>query len=59
MDIRQRDPLIPFAAGNFVYIAAADLVPEVKQHASAMANVVHFLMFSAGAGMMYLAAAFT
>lgn len=50
--------LIPFAAGNFVYIAAADLVPEVNRHPSPAANVVHLLMFLFGAGLMYAAAAF-
>jgi zinc and cadmium transporter len=50
--------LIPFAAGNFIYIAAADLVPEVNRHPSLAANVVHMLMFLLGAGLMYAAAAF-
>jgi zinc and cadmium transporter len=50
--------LIPFAAGNFVYIAAADLVPEVNRHPSPVANIVHLLMFLVGAGLLYAAAAF-
>ena len=50
--------LIPFAAGNFVYIAAADLVPEVNKHPSLVANVVHLLMFLLGTGLMYVAARF-
>lgn len=49
--------LIPFAAGNFVYIAAADLVPEVNKHPSAVANAVHTVLFLLGAGLMYMAAA--
>jgi zinc and cadmium transporter len=49
--------LIPFAAGNFVYIAAADLVPEVNKHPSLMANAVHFVVFLFGAALMYAAAA--
>jgi len=40
--------LVPFAAGNFIYIGAADLIPEVKAHADARANVVHFSAFAAG-----------
>jgi zinc and cadmium transporter len=48
--------LIPFAAGNFVYIAAADLVPEVNKHPSAAANAVHTGLFLLGAGLMYIAA---
>jgi zinc and cadmium transporter len=50
--------LIPLAAGNFLYIAAADLVPEVNKHPSWRANVVHMGMFLLGAGLMYAAAAF-
>jgi zinc and cadmium transporter len=49
--------LIPFAAGNFVYIAAADLVPEVNKEASAGASAVHTVVFLLGAGLMYVAAA--
>jgi zinc and cadmium transporter len=40
--------LLPFAAGNFIYIAAADLIPEIKQEANATLNVVHFLSFLVG-----------
>jgi zinc and cadmium transporter len=40
--------LIPFAAGNFLYIAASDLVPEIKKHRGAGIDVVHFLAFAAG-----------
>jgi zinc and cadmium transporter len=49
--------LIPFAAGNFVYIAAADLVPEVNKHPSAAANTIHTGLFLLGAGLMCIAAA--
>ncbi len=34
--------LLPFAAGNFIYIAAADLIPEVREHESAKINLLHF-----------------
>jgi len=44
--------LVPFAAGNFIYIGAADLIPEVKAHAEAKANVVHFAAFAAGVALM-------
>jgi zinc and cadmium transporter len=40
--------LVPFAAGNFIYIGAADLIPEVKAHSDAKANIVHFIAFMAG-----------
>jgi zinc and cadmium transporter len=48
--------LIPFAAGNFLYIAAADLVPEVNRHPSAGRSAVHLAVFLLGAGLMYVAA---
>ncbi|MCB1676663.1 MAG: hypothetical protein KDI01_10250 [Halioglobus sp.] len=35
--------LIPFAAGNFLYIGASDLIPEVRQHTSALVNISNFL----------------
>jgi zinc and cadmium transporter len=44
--------LVPFAAGNFIYIGAADLIPEVKAHADPKANVVHFVAFLAGVLLM-------
>jgi zinc and cadmium transporter len=46
--------LLPFAAGNFIYIAAADLIPEIKQHDDAGANIVHFLSFLAGLGLLWI-----
>jgi zinc and cadmium transporter len=45
--------LVPFAAGNFIYIGAADLIPEVKAQASQLtANVIHFTAFAVGALLM-------
>lgn len=44
--------LVPFAAGNFIYIGASDLIPEVKEHADPRANAIHFLSFVAGAALM-------
>lgn len=35
--------LLPFAAGNFLYIAASDLVPEVKHNHGLRHNAVHLL----------------
>lgn len=40
--------LVPFAAGNFIYIGASDLVPEVNRHQDALVNLVHFVAFVAG-----------
>jgi len=44
--------LVPFAAGNFLYIAAADLVPEINRHADWRVNVVHFVALAAGMGLL-------
>jgi zinc and cadmium transporter len=39
---------LPFAAGNFIYIAASDLIPEVKHHKTMTKNVTHFIAFVLG-----------
>jgi len=44
--------LLPFAAGNFIYIAAADLIPEIKYAESARLNVMHFLSFLIGIALL-------
>jgi zinc and cadmium transporter len=46
--------LLSFAAGNFIYIAAADLIPEVKHDRVLANNLVHFSAFSAGIGLSLL-----
>ena len=46
--------LVPFAAGNFIYIGAADLVPQINRHERVSANLAHFLAFSVGAGLLLL-----
>jgi zinc and cadmium transporter len=45
--------LVPFAAGNFLYIAASDLVPEVNRHHHLGINVIHFASFSAGVALLF------
>jgi zinc and cadmium transporter len=40
--------LVPFAAGNFIYIGASDLIPEVKGHEKLANSAVHFVAFTAG-----------
>lgn len=51
--------LILFGAGNFIYIAASDLVPEIKSHPNIKRAVVHFITFLLGILLMfYLAQAF-
>lgn len=42
--------LLPFAAGNFIYIAASDLLPEIKQKVS----WIYFFVFLLGIVLMYL-----
>jgi zinc and cadmium transporter len=46
--------LIPFAAGNFIYIGASDLVPEVNKHESFRINVIHFLAFVIGIVLLFV-----
>jgi zinc and cadmium transporter len=46
--------LLPFAAGNFIYIAAADLIPEIKHEENAWLNAVHFLSFVVGLALLLL-----
>ncbi|MEE4146520.1 MAG: ZIP family metal transporter [Halieaceae bacterium] len=50
--------LIPFAAGNFIYIAAADLVPEVHKHGTSDigANLIHLASFALGLGFLLVVA---
>jgi zinc and cadmium transporter len=40
--------LLSFAAGNFIYIAASDLIPEVKHDRRLTNNLIHFGAFIAG-----------
>jgi zinc and cadmium transporter len=44
--------LLPFAAGNFIYIAAADLIPEIKHEEDPKLNLVHFVSFIAGLALL-------
>jgi zinc and cadmium transporter len=46
--------LVPFAAGNFLYIAASDLVPEVNKHRSVPTSIVHFLAFASGLALLWV-----
>ena len=44
--------LLPFAAGNFIYIAASDLIPEIKHGEDVKRNLVHFFTFIVGISLM-------
>lgn len=45
--------LLPLAAGNFLYIAASDLVPEVKTNHGSARNLEHTLSFLLGLALLY------
>lgn len=40
--------LVPFAAGNFIYIAAADLIPQIKHGTNLKNNFIHLIWFVIG-----------
>ena len=40
--------LVPLAAGNFIYIGASDLVPEVNKQHSLASSLIHFAAFVGG-----------
>jgi len=50
--------LLSFAAGNFIYIAASDLIPEVKHDRLLRNNLVHFGAFVGGILVILAARAF-
>jgi zinc and cadmium transporter len=46
--------LLPFAAGGFIYIAAADLMPEIRKEVSLKKSIISFLVFISGIAIMFL-----
>jgi zinc and cadmium transporter len=48
--------LLPFAAGNFVYIAAADLLPELTEYPEAARKLLLTTMFMLGLGLLLIVA---
>jgi zinc and cadmium transporter len=46
--------LIPFAAGNFLYIGASDLIPEVAKHEDIKANILNYISFIIGIALMFI-----
>ncbi len=46
--------LIPFAAGGFIYIAASDLLPEVRKEKNLVKSLTSFGVFVIGFVIMYL-----
>jgi zinc and cadmium transporter len=47
--------IVAFAAGNFLYLGATDLVPEINKLGSLRANLGSLAMFLLGVGAMYAA----
>jgi zinc and cadmium transporter len=43
-------------AGSFIYIAASDLIPEIKGHAGPAGALLHFVIFLLGLAAMLLLA---
>jgi len=48
--------LVPFAAGNFIYIAAADLLPQITTQERLREKAAHTASFIVGLGALYLLA---
>ncbi len=49
--------MVPVAAGNFLYIGASDLVPEVDKTHSLGAALLHFVVLASGLGLLLAIAA--
>lgn len=46
--------LLPLTAGGFVYIAASDLIPRIKEEEHSKKSAIHFILFLIGIGMMVI-----
>lgn len=46
--------LLPFAAGGFIYIAASDLMPEIRKEAGLKKSLISFGIFILGIALMFL-----
>tara|TARA_Y100000310_G_scaffold308254_1_gene351178 strand:+ start:716 stop:1453 length:738 start_codon:yes stop_codon:yes gene_type:complete len=46
--------LLPFAAGGFIYIAASDLIPEIRKEVTLKKSLIYFGVFILGIVLMYL-----
>lgn len=46
--------LLPFAAGGFIYIAASDLMPEIRKEKHLGKSILNFIIFIAGIALMML-----
>lgn len=50
--------LLPFAAGNFIYIACSDLIPEIKRKETSKKSLIYFFVFLLGISLMLLLKSF-
>jgi zinc and cadmium transporter len=48
--------LVPFAAGNFIYIALADLLPQMTAQERARDKAVHTISFAVGLAILWVLA---
>ena len=48
------DYLIPFGAGNFLYIGASDLIPQVNKEESLKVSIIHYGSFITGLILLYV-----
>ncbi len=46
--------LLPFAAGTFIYIAAVDLIPEIKSNSELKSKISYFIFFILGIVLLYV-----
>lgn len=46
--------LLPFAAGNFIYIAGSDLIPELHKEVGVKKSMIQFISMTAGILVMFL-----
>jgi len=46
--------LLPVAAGGFIYIAASDLIPEIKKETKTKRSLISFLVFILGIVLMFV-----
>ena len=46
-------PLLPFAAGGFIYISTSDLVPELHKEKDIKKSAKHFVLFLVGLAFMF------
>jgi zinc and cadmium transporter len=45
--------ILPFAAGGFLYIAASDLIPEIRKETNLKKSMIYFGIFIVGIFIMY------